>query len=222
MEFSYVAEMFPENPTDLRTQILMKAGTLFQRNGYAETSMKVLATESNITPAALYWHFKNKEEILFEYLLRAHEAFEAEMSLAIDGYDKPVDALRRLVYASTCIRLVGIETAGMDTSLSLGQLSRSLSPEHVAELRALARKHIVRCRAIIVRGNDDGVFDVVDPVSAAFAITTMCESASLWYRREGGHTMEQIAQAYEVYALRAVGVDAPPAVDVPPATASTR
>lgn len=216
MEFTHVAEMFPVDPTDLRTRILMNAGRLFQRQGYAETPMTAIASASHITPAALYWHFKNKEDILFEFLLRAHEAFETEMARAIDPHDEPVAALRRLVYASTCIRLVGIETAGMDTSLSLGQLSRSLTPEHVDQLRAIARKHVTRCREIIARGVAAGRFTVPDEVSAAFAILTMCEAASLWYQRDRGHSMEQIAEAYEVYALRAVGVDldaepAPPA-----------
>ena len=209
MEFRHVTELFPEDPQDLRTQILMRAGALFQRNGYAETPMTAIATASKITPAALYWHFKNKEDILFEFLLRAHEAFEFEMSAKIDGVEDPLEALKVLIYASTCIRLVGIETAGVDTSLSLGQLARSLSPEHVNDLRKLARKHVDRCRAILARGVEAGTFTVPDERSATFAITTMCEGASLWYQRGRGHTVDEIARDYVVYGLRAVGVYAP-------------
>ncbi len=205
MELEHLRERFPAAPEDIYTRILMEAGVRFQRDGYAETPVAAIASALDITPAALYWHFESKEEILFTFLVRAHETFEFEMEAAIPATGDPVDRLRRLAYASTYIRIAGLEISQVDTSQSIGTLARSLSPDRVKVLRVMARTHFDRCRTIIEEGMTQGVFTVPDAVTATFAITTMCESVSLWYQEGGRLTIAEIAQAYETYALGAVG-----------------
>jgi TetR/AcrR family transcriptional regulator, cholesterol catabolism regulator len=205
VKLTHIDQRFPKHPTDVRTQILMEASALFQRLGYSETPMTAIASAVNITPAALYWHFKSKEDILYEFVNTAYEGFDLEVEAAIAEATGPADQLGRLAYVTTYIRLVAFETAGMETSISIGHLARSLSPEQVARLRSTARQQFERCRTIIVEGVRLGVFDVPDPVSAAFAISTMCESASLWFHGDGGLTVDEVAKAYEAYTLRIVG-----------------
>lgn len=205
MKLTHIEERFPKHPTDVRTQILMEASKLFQRLGYSETPMTAISSAVNITPAALYWHFKSKEDILYEFVNRAYEGFDLEVDAAIADATGPADQLSRLAYVTTYIRLVAFETAGMETSISIGHLARSLSPDQVARLRSTARQQFDRCRKIIAKGLQLGVFDVPDPVSAAFAISTMCESASLWFHGDGGLSVDEVANAYGIYALRIVG-----------------
>ena len=52
-----------------KEQILKTTGRLFSERGYFGVSMQDIANELNITKAALYYHYKNKDE-LAEVLLR--------------------------------------------------------------------------------------------------------------------------------------------------------
>ncbi|MFI5843924.1 TetR/AcrR family transcriptional regulator [Catenuloplanes sp. NPDC051500] len=55
--------------TDTRDRILQVALRLFADNGYAATSLQKIADELGVTKAALYFHFKTKEDILGGILL---------------------------------------------------------------------------------------------------------------------------------------------------------
>jgi AcrR family transcriptional regulator len=50
--------------TDTRGRILSVGLTLFARQGYANTSLRQIADELGVTKAALYFHFKTKEDIV--------------------------------------------------------------------------------------------------------------------------------------------------------------
>lgn len=50
--------------TDTRNRILSVALRLFASQGYANTSLRQIADELGVTKAALYFHFKTKEDIV--------------------------------------------------------------------------------------------------------------------------------------------------------------
>lgn len=50
--------------TDTRERVLSVAATLFSERGYAGTSIRDIAEVLGLSKAALYYHFKSKEEIL--------------------------------------------------------------------------------------------------------------------------------------------------------------
>lgn len=50
--------------TDTRDRVLSVGLRLFATQGYANTSLREIADELRVTKAALYFHFKTKEEIL--------------------------------------------------------------------------------------------------------------------------------------------------------------
>ena len=51
-------------PPDTRASILRRAHDLFTRQGYRGTSVRQLTSGLGLTPAALYYHFTGKEEVL--------------------------------------------------------------------------------------------------------------------------------------------------------------
>src|SRR3954463_5502617 len=55
--------------TDTHDRILSVALRLFAAQGYANTSLREISDELGVTKAALYFHFKTKEDILNGILL---------------------------------------------------------------------------------------------------------------------------------------------------------
>ncbi len=57
-----------ERRTDTRQQIRAVALELFAQRGYEQTSLREIAERLNVTKAALYYHYKTKQEILSSLL----------------------------------------------------------------------------------------------------------------------------------------------------------
>ncbi|MBP3195022.1 MAG: TetR/AcrR family transcriptional regulator [Cardiobacteriaceae bacterium] len=53
-----------EDVEETKNLIIETAIKLFDKKGYKYTKMSHIAVESNMTRGAVYWHFKNKQEIL--------------------------------------------------------------------------------------------------------------------------------------------------------------
>ncbi|WP_420446560.1 TetR/AcrR family transcriptional regulator [Candidatus Poriferisodalis sp.] len=51
-------------PPDTRDLILQRSRDLFARQGYRGTSVRQITSGLNLTPAALYYHFTGKEDVL--------------------------------------------------------------------------------------------------------------------------------------------------------------
>ncbi len=90
---------------DQKALILGEARALFLESGEKGLSMRKLAASIGMTPAAIYWHFKNKEELLGEIFLEGVETFSRYMSRALAGKD----ALDRLRLCSESFLAFGLE-----------------------------------------------------------------------------------------------------------------
>src|SRR6478736_9226311 len=51
-------------PTDTRQRLLDVAMTLVSQNGFAGTSLQMIADELGFTKAAIYYHFRTRDQLL--------------------------------------------------------------------------------------------------------------------------------------------------------------
>jgi len=79
--------------TDLKKQTILEAAAkLFYEQGYDHTTTRELAKAVNMSNAGLYWHFKDKEEILFHILDRSVTNFiEVISETIIPGEDPQIN-----------------------------------------------------------------------------------------------------------------------------------
>lgn len=80
-------------PEETRTRILSCAVPLFARAGYEGVSMREVATAVGVTPAALYYHFPDKEQL---YLAAVGYIFNDRVPLALAALAGDGDAWTRL------------------------------------------------------------------------------------------------------------------------------
>ena len=74
---------------DGRERILDEARTRFLSNGYAETSMQEIADAVGMTKPALYYHFKDKQDLLLAVM-------EREMTVALTVFQENLTADKSL------------------------------------------------------------------------------------------------------------------------------
>ncbi len=68
-----------------REKILAEASRLFELQGFRATSLSDLQTATGLKKGALYFHFKNKDEIGLAVLGRAREEFDVFLEQALVG-----------------------------------------------------------------------------------------------------------------------------------------
>lgn len=74
-----------EQAEKTRTLIINAAIKLFARQGFAPTSTQDLAKAIRMTTGTLYWHFKDKEDLLIAVLDELDQRLVAELTAASEG-----------------------------------------------------------------------------------------------------------------------------------------
>lgn len=100
-----------------RDAILDTSTQLFSQQGYNGVSIRDIAQACGLTNAALYYHFKNKEDLFLAMLQRDHEKAMASLCAAASHPGDLREDLKRLVarYAEiTCARRQSFQTLWRD------------------------------------------------------------------------------------------------------------
>ncbi len=81
----------------LRDDILSATERLLLETGSEEAvSIRAVADATGVTPPAIYRHFPDKANLLFEVCARQFERFDDVMVHAVDGLDDPVEVMRAM------------------------------------------------------------------------------------------------------------------------------
>ena len=179
-----------------RTRILEEAARLFTEKGYEATSVQDLAEALGLSKAALYHHFRSKEEVLYEISLQALEGLLREGERASREED-PKKAL--LAFMEAHARFFEENYSFFVTML---QGMNSLSPRKRAVTIRLRDQHEANLRAILRRGIEAGVFRPVDVALAGRAILSLLNWMIRWFRPGGPLRAEEVARSYYDLILR--------------------
>lgn len=76
-----------------KSQILENARQLFAVHGYDGTSIRQLTSSLNITPAALYYHFTSKNDVLEGLAATLHDSSDALLK-RISNFDQSDQHMR--------------------------------------------------------------------------------------------------------------------------------
>ena len=80
----------PEHNEATRERILEAASRLFREHGIAAVGLAKIMAEANLTVGTFYTHFKSKEALVREALLRSLDARHEEFAQTLDGADVEV------------------------------------------------------------------------------------------------------------------------------------
>jgi AcrR family transcriptional regulator len=100
-----------------RDAILDTSAKLFSQQGYTGVSIRDIAQACGMTNAALYYHFRNKEDLFLAMLQRDHDKAMAALSAAAHGPGDLREDLKRLtlLYTGiTCARRQSFQTLWRD------------------------------------------------------------------------------------------------------------
>jgi AcrR family transcriptional regulator len=181
--------MITKNKLNRKQQIIEKATQLFQKQGYAATSMRDLAGYIGIEAASLYSHIKSKEEILQTICFQmANDFFQSIEAIELEklGAD---DKLKKAV-----ISHVIVLTKDSAASAVFFSEWRHLSEPYLKDFLSMRNNYENKFIQILIDGYKEGVFKKMDAKFTVLALLSSINWMPSWYKPEGKLTPEEIAE----------------------------
>ena len=86
-----------EEAEKTRATILKSALKVFLKNGYSKTSLSDIAENAGYTRGAVYWHFKDKSEILEKLISKFHGRFSSKQSDILETSLDPIQKINEMI-----------------------------------------------------------------------------------------------------------------------------
>ncbi|WP_369212834.1 TetR/AcrR family transcriptional regulator [Streptomyces flavofungini] len=186
---------------DAARRLLVAAVEAFAERGYHATTTRDIAGRAGMSPAALYIHYKTKEELLHRISRIGHDKALAILRTAADGGGTAAERLEAAVRS-----FVGWHAAHHTTARVVQYELDALGEEHRAEIVALRRRSDAAVRDIINDGVRAGEFDVPDVPGTTLAVLSLCIDVARWFNAAGHRTPDEVGALYADLVLRMVGV----------------
>ncbi|MFC8668444.1 TetR/AcrR family transcriptional regulator [Streptomyces sp. NPDC057199] len=198
------AEMPPwaEVTPDAARRLLVAAVEAFAERGYHATTTRDIAGRAGMSPAALYIHYKTKEELLHRISRIGHEKALEILRTAAQGEGGAAERL-----ADAVSSFVRWHAGGRTTARVVQYELDSLGPDARAEIIALRRQVDAEVRGIIQDGVAAGDFDVPDIPGTTLAVLSLCIDVARWFNVNGTRTPEEVGTLYADLVLRMVGAE---------------
>ncbi|MGW2931578.1 TetR/AcrR family transcriptional regulator [Streptomyces sp. NPDC055722] len=198
-------EPWVEVTPDAARRLLVAAVEAFAERGYHATTTRDIAGRAGMSPAALYIHYKTKEELLHRISRIGHEKALEILRTAARREGSAAERLGDAV--SSFVRW----HAGRRTTARVVQYELdALGPDARAEIVALRRQCDAEVRGIIEDGVAAGEFDVLDVWATTLAVLSLCIDVARWFNIDGPRTPDEVGALYADLVLRMVGAEKQP------------
>lgn len=184
---------------DAARKLLVAAVEAFAERGYHATTTRDIAGRAGMSPAALYIHYKTKEELLHRISRIGHDKALEILEAAYEGEGTPTRRLADAVHSFVRWH------AGRHTTARVVQYELdALSDAHRTEIMELRRQTDAVVRRILNEGVEAGEFDVPDVPGTTVAVLSLCIDVARWFNVQGRRTPDEVGALYADLVLRMV------------------
>jgi AcrR family transcriptional regulator len=155
--------------SDLREQIMRAARTLLIERGYRGLTMREIAEAVNVSKAALYYYFKDKEQLLAAILDAYLDDMEALLA-PLEAADLPVRQKVSIMVEQILSQPAENRAIIRLSSQEMAQLS---PPARQAFDQAYHRKFLLKIQSILEAGMRSGELRQTDPTIATWVLLGM-------------------------------------------------
>lgn len=153
--------------SDRQIEIIEAATKRIDEHGIQDLTIKTLAADLNLSEAALYRHFKSKNDILLGLLTYFIEEMKVRLAIIMTNKDKSPSELLIALFDSQLKTFVAKPSiVSVIFSESIFQFNKELSST-VSSMMELMQNHI---ESIVKKGQSDGSFSRIVGVSTTTTI----------------------------------------------------
>ena len=86
-----------EEAENTKNKILKSALKVFLKKGYSRTSLTDIAENAGFTRGAVYWHFKDKSEILERIISKFNKRFSYKQNVILESSLDPMNKIKEMI-----------------------------------------------------------------------------------------------------------------------------
>jgi AcrR family transcriptional regulator len=178
-----------------RDAILARATELFDRKGFANTSLDDIARAVGITREGIYYYFKNRSEILLSIIKPQSQGLVDGLRAVLD--DETLDHRQRLE-AAIRNHLVRFDRYCLEMTVSLRDgYFDDTDADVLAVMNRFWKDYEQMWTELVQAGQKAGAFRTTgDPKMIAFAILGMCNWLARWYDPKGSTSIDDLIGDY--------------------------
>lgn len=163
----------------------------FYKRGYFATGINDIARSAGIQKSSIYYHYANKEEILFDILQSTMEKLDAHFEKQIRDKTRPEERLKAAIAGHIHFHIQWQK----ETLISDSEL-RGLTARNFKTILEMRDAYELKFQGLIRDGIEADAFEDIDYKVASYAIITMCTSVANWFRKSGRLDKEAVADIY--------------------------
>ncbi len=160
-----------------RTQIIKAAVACFARKGYHLTTMDDIVAESGLSKGSLYWHFKNKKDLLINVMAWYFDQMAAEAAPMLAQIPSADEQLKMLLMMFT--QVMAADDPLLKIFIDFYAETRNDADVH-GELRKMMEPYFDLIDGIIRRGIEDGNLKPVNPRQMAASLMAAFDGMFLY------------------------------------------
>ena len=159
-----------KDPEIRRAEIMDAAMLLFMEKGYANTTTQDIVDKINISRGLLYYHFKNKEDILYCLVERYSEKLLRDIHVIVNDDDKTAIEKIRAFIDATIISTDNVSAEGTELQKTVDLEENRYMLDKLSH--KLIEKLTIYFERIINQGISEKVFSVKYPSETAEFLMT--------------------------------------------------
>ncbi|MEU0265060.1 TetR/AcrR family transcriptional regulator [Nocardioides sp. NPDC006303] len=185
-----------------RRQILETSIRLFAEDGYAASSMRIIADACGIRAPSIYEHFGSKPELLIAAMTEVLSDFQTFIRQVIDIDLPHAEQLEHIIKQHATWQVKFAERAGAWDSLAAAHtLEKHLDPEQVERFNGLRQLYLDVVTSLVAEA-----FPGNHPVLRARALMSLCDRTTSW-AEDSSAPVERLADQAWVLAQAVLTAD---------------
>lgn len=183
--------MTSTRPEFTRENVLAVAAEMFRARGYRATSLQEVADVFGVQRPALYYHFKNKAELLVEIHTRLLRVLTQQLDEIAASDLTPERKIRELVRGQ-----VQLYTENISGLAVLLQNQEELPVDVRKPVQAEIRRYGALLEGMIREAVEAGSLEDLDPKMIVLALNGMTGWMFSWYDPSGDWDADEIADVF--------------------------
>lgn len=172
-----------------RQEIITAAIDVFYEYGYHKASMRDIARKISVTQASLYYHFRNKEELLYTIVDQASNYLLFTLRSILKQKNDPIEKLKDIIMG----QIFMIKTRRKEVKILIED-KKFLSAELYKLIREQEKTTYELFKANMELLKTQGKLREYDLTTATFGIFGMINWLYHWYRPNKRLSLDELAQ----------------------------
>lgn len=182
-----------------KEQIILSAIKIMNRKGYNGATMEEIAAELLMTKGALYYYFKNKEDLIYQchelVLTNAIEELQAHLDESVSYETR----LRNMIKTHIAYAIKEKETFNM-----ILKPDETFSSEQLKPILLKRQKYAHQFDTVIKEGMKAKEFTITELKIARMILLGSMNWIQQWYQPDGKFNVEELQNVYADYLLKVV------------------